>query len=183
MAERSRPRLFAFPREIELAWVADAGLDDDARATLESMADAFGEVARTRRLQAVQLHHVARAAAHADPTVRVMGMTRLTVLAHYFPDGAACLLALLDHASVDVRVTVAASLPNAAPPDAVQGLARALDDADWRVRKAAAQAATAAPLPGLLDALVAHRADADARVRVWIEQAVAHQQRCAEVRR
>jgi HEAT repeat protein len=177
MTERTRPRLYAFPRDIELAWARDAGLDDAARTALERVVDTFAHVAATRRLLPEALVAIREGARHPDDAVRSTAVMRLSVLAHYFPEAGDALHELLGDDAIAVRVTAAATLPNAPERDGVRGLTRALADADWRVRRAAAMAATAGPLPQLLPSLCAHGDDPDARVRIWVAQAIAHQER------
>lgn len=175
MTERSRPRLFAFPREVELGWLAESDLQSDARALLENMVDAFANIAKTRRITAATLSAIEAAARHENPIVGAAAATRLTVLSHYFPDAIPVIANILVDATIPAQLNLVSVLPNAPGEVATAQLASALEHADWRVRKAAAMASTAVPLPGMKHVLHRHREDRDARVRVWVELAIESQ--------
>ncbi|MCB9677319.1 MAG: HEAT repeat domain-containing protein [Alphaproteobacteria bacterium] len=176
MSGRKRPRLFSFGRETELAnldsWVEDA----DQRALLVSVVDAFIEVTRTRKLAPENLAPVLAAAVHPSENVRAIGITRLAVLTHYFPEALAAFGNLVHHSDPGVRLYACASLANA-PEEALPDLLRDfLADPSWEVRKSAAQVCAttkAAEILTLVDQRL--QRERDARVRVVLELAARFQ--------
>jgi HEAT repeat protein len=172
MSERKRPRLFSFGRDIELnnldSWVEDPS----ERALLIQVIDAFLEVVRTRKVTPETLAPVVAAAGHPAENVRGVGITRLVVLAHYFPEALDALRDISHHPDDGVRLYACSSLANA-PEDALpELLIRYLNDPAWEVRKAAANVCTT-QRTGPLDALVRQRlaTERDARVKVVLELA------------
>lgn len=165
MAERKRPRLFSFGREVELnnleSWVDDP----DERALLVAVIDGFLEVVRTRRLSPESLAPVVAAAGHPSESVRGVGITRLVVLTHYFPEALEAYRELAHHPDPGVRLYACSSLANA--PDDPDLLERFLADPAWEVRKAAANVCTTQRTDAL-HAIVERRlaVERDARVRV-----------------
>ncbi len=177
MPERIRPRLFAFPRDVELAWLTELVPDNADRAVLEAMVDAFATTAKTKRLLPEHLDAIERAVGHPRPAVHGPAATRLTVLAHYFPTAAEALERAMARPESSIRVHVASALPNAPAEVAAPLLAATLSDSEYVVRKAAAAAANSLPLPELLPALQKAVAnERDARVRVLLVQAVTFQE-------
>ncbi|MCA9491608.1 MAG: HEAT repeat domain-containing protein [Myxococcales bacterium] len=145
-------------------------MDPSERALLEGVVDAFIEICNTQSVSARTLEPIVAAARHPAAYVRGVGITRLTVLTHYFEDAISALREVASDDDEEVRLYATASLPNT--PDAVSLplLTDALADASWRVRKAAAQAASAFPAPQLVPVLEeAAQHETDARVRIQIE--------------
>ena len=175
---RRKPRLFAFSREIEVAWFDEWVSDPAVRKVLEDVVDAFAAVCATQQLPRQQLEPIANAAEHPDQAVRGFAVTRLSVLAHYFSSVNPVFEHLVAHPDPDVRRNACTALANAPPELAAALLDRALDDASWTVRKAAAQVSGAIPIDGLLEVIARHRrSERDARVRVLLDQAVDVQRR------
>lgn len=174
---RSKPRLFAFPREVELAWLRP-GTDGETVRLATRAVDAFAEIARQKSVSGDRLAPLVDAARHPDPQVRGLALTRLSVLCHYFPEAIETYGGLIRDADPEVRrfaVTVLANTPSQAIGAL---LPLALADGDWNVRKAAATVAGALPLPELKPLFAQHLEDErDARVKVVLQLAVAHQDR------
>jgi hypothetical protein len=166
---RKKPRLFSFSREVEVANFEEVVTDPGERRVLEGMVDAFLEICRVQSVTTETLAAVAEAARHPAAYVRGVGITRLTVLAHWFEPAVAVLSSLLEDPDEGLRVFAAAALPNTPDTVAASLLERALRDPSWRVRKTAAQSCSAFPSPGLVPVLDAALAsEADARVRVML---------------
>lgn len=177
---RKKPRLFSFAREVELGNLSEVAADPEDRAAIESLVDAFVEICRAQQVTAETMAAVARAARHRSAYVRGAGITRLTVMAHYFPEAVAVLREVARDPDDEVRLYACAALPNTPDEVALPLVAQALEDEAWRVRKAAAQAATALLAPGLLDVLERRiGAEPDARVKVVLQLAADHQRRSA----
>lgn len=176
MTTRRKPRLFSFPREVELAHLDAIVEDVPSRALITTVVDDFIDVVRTRALDAEQLVRVRDAAAHPNPAVRAFAITRLSVLAHYFEPAIDALLGLLHHDDPEVRLYATSALANL-PDDALLDLLPvALKDPDWRVRKAAAQASGTMRDPRLAELLAAALDDEkDARVRVVLQGSLSFQ--------
>lgn len=176
MPERPRPRLFSFPRDVELAHLDGVVHDAAARGLVERMVDAFLEVVRTRELHDDQLALVVQAASHQEAGVRAFAITRLSVLTHYFKPALDALGALLHHADSDVRLYATSALSNVPTSAMAALLVVPLSDDVWQVRKAAALVAGT-----LRDAAVADAVDRalmverDARVRVILAATAAFQ--------
>jgi len=174
---RKRPRLFSFGREIELAnldtWVEDA----DQRALLEAVVDAFIEITRTRKLADDTLAPIVTAASHSIENVRAIGIIRLVVMSHYFPDARTAFTELALHEDQGVRLYACASLGGAPEQLLPEMLHTFLSDTSWEVRKSAGQVCTTMQDDELL-ALVNHQltVERDARVRVVLELAKRFQQ-------
>ena len=173
---RTRPRLYAFPREVELDHVREVARSPEELAALEGVIDAFGRTARRKRLDEDDLDALLRAARHANPSVRGIAVTRLAVLTHYFEPARDALRALQDDEDAGVREFGVTATANAPPEVTLDVVTAALDDPEWAVRKAAARVAGAVPLPRgevlLTGPLAAER---DARVRVALELALRFQ--------
>jgi hypothetical protein len=169
---RKKPRLFSFSREVELANVEEVVTDPGERRVLEAMIDAFLEVCRTQTVTEDSLEAIGAAARHPSAYVRGAGITRLTVLTHWFEAAVPVLSALLADPEEGLRLFVAAALPNTPDPVAVPLLERALADVSWRVRKTAAHACGAFPAAALLPVIEAALArETDARVKVVLDLA------------
>ena len=174
---RTKPRLFAFPREIELAHFHLDSATDPAKVTLlEDVVDTFAAIARTKVIGEELLDPFEDAARYPDPEVRGLGLLRLSVLCHSFPLASERYARLVADPDPEIRrfaVTVLANTP-ATVISAL--LPAALADKDWAVRKAAATIAGALPLPALRPVFEARLgSEADARVRVVLQLAVEHQ--------
>ncbi|MFT4622788.1 MAG: HEAT repeat protein [Myxococcota bacterium] len=170
---RNRPRLFAFPREVELDHVRDIAETPEEQAVLEAMIDAFGSAARTKRLQQADLDALVLGATHSSTSLRGIAVTRLAVLTHYFEPARGALLALARHDDAEIRQFAATAAANSPAELALDMVLLALGDEDWRVRKAAAQVARTVVLPvapTALETAAAH--EPDARVRVALELAL-----------
>ena len=169
---RKKPRLFSFSREVELSHVEEVVTDPGERAVLEAMIDAFLEICRAQDVTPATLGAIAAAARHPSAYVRGAGITRLTVLTHWFDAAVPLLGALLEDPEEGLRLFATAALPNTPDPVAVPMLERALADPSWRVRKTAAQACSAFPAPALAPVIAAALArETDARVRVLLDLA------------
>ena len=117
--------------------------DPSDHRVLEAVIDAFGRTARSKRLLLEDLTHIVAAARHPSASVRGIGITRLAVLTHYFPDAADALELLVHHPDAEIRefaVTACANTPPALARRVVEG---AVSDSWWGVRKAAASVANA----------------------------------------
>lgn len=170
---RTRPRLFSFSREIELAPYDELVRAPEARARLEQAVDAFVAICDDRTVNAERLAALVAAATSDDPNVRMAGMNRLAVLSHYFDEASGSVREFVDHPDAEVRHLASASLANMPPSLVTELLPRYLDDPEWRVRKTAAQVAATLPLRELIPALRAHAArERDARVRVVLQLAL-----------
>lgn len=178
---RRKPRLFAFPREVELAHLqVDGTVDSEVMHHVSAVIDAFAEIANTRSVRPEWLGPIAEAARHPDPAVRGLGLTRLSVLCHYFPEAVEHYAALTRDPDPSVRQFAVTVLANTPPTVVASLLPAALSDRDWGVRKAAATVAGALPLPELRPLFERHLTrEADARVRVVLQLAVDHQHRVA----
>jgi hypothetical protein len=171
-ARRKKPRLFSFSRDVELAHVEEVVTDPGERRVLEAMIDAFLEICRVQSVTDDTLAAVTAAARHPSPYVRGVGITRLTVLAHWFEPAVQVLGSFLDDADEGLRLFATAALPNTPDAVATHLLERALRDPSWRVRKTAAQACSAFPAPALLPLLdLALAREPDARVKVVLSLA------------
>lgn len=170
MTRRKKPRLFSFAREVEIGHFDEVVTDPSERALLERVVDAFIEICNTQAVSERTLSPIVAAARHPAAYVRGVGITRLTVLTHYFEDAISALRAVASDGDEEVRLYATASLPNTPDAVALPLLTDALADPSWRVRKAAAQAASAFPAPQLVPVLEeAARHETDARVRIQIE--------------
>ena len=140
--------------------------------------DAFGRTARTKRLALEDLAEVAAAARHPAAGVRGIGVTRLAVLTHYFPEARQAYAVLAQHRDLLVREFAVTAAANTATALAATVVRQALDDPEWAVRKAAARVAGAVALPegrAVLESALA--TEADARVRVALELGLRFQER------
>jgi len=140
---RRKPRLFAFPREVELAHLQEWSTDPDQVRLVTQVIDAFALIAKTKQVEAGQLVPFLQAARHTDPQVRGLGLTRLSVLCHYFEEARLKYAELTTDPSPDVRsfaVTLLANTPRTLI-DAL--LPAALQDDDESVRAAAGAVAKA----------------------------------------
>ena len=177
---RKRPRLFSFAREVELGNLEEVVTDPEDRRALEALVDAFVEICRAQAVTQETLMPVARAARHRSAHVRGAGITRLTVLTHYFDEAVTVLEQVARDTDEEVRLYACASLPNTPDGVAVPLIARALTDESWRIRKAAAQASSAMTAPGLLPILEERLpAESDARVKVVLGLALDYQRLAA----
>lgn len=168
-ARRKKPRLFSFSREVETANFEEVVTDPAERRVLEGMVDAFLEICRVQAVTDETLGAVAAAARHPSPYVRGVGITRLTVLTHWFEPAVAVLGTLLGDPDEGLRIFVAAALPNTPDTVSVPLLDRALADPSWRVRKTGAQACSAFTAPGLVPVLDGAAArETDARVKIQL---------------
>lgn len=166
----TKPRLFSFGRETELANLAAWVADPDQRDVLVDVVDAFIEVSRTRRVTDETLEPIVRASCHPAETVRALAITRLVVMAHYFEEALQALVQVAGHTNPQVRLFATSSLANAPEAGQDQLLPGLLVDPDWQVRKAAAQVCGST---GRLDALRARLPnESDARVRIALELAL-----------
>ena len=174
---RRRPRLFAFPREVELRDLRQWASDPEEVRLWTHVVDSFDEIANTKEISPALLAPFIHASQHPRPTLRGLAMTRLSVLCHYFPEAIEAYAWLTQHPDTDLRKCSVLAMSNAPKPMLLQLLPAALTDREWHVRKAAAQVAGALPLPSLLAFLEARQhVEADARVRVVLQMAVRHQQ-------
>lgn len=181
---RRKPRLFSFSREVEIGNFEEVVSDPEERRALEALVDAFLKICEAQAVTPETLMPVARAARHRSPYVRGMGITRLTVLTHYFPEAVAVLEQIARDADEEVRLYGVAALPNTPEEVAVPLVGRALEDPSWKVRKAAGQAAGALPSAELVPALARQLGrETDARVRVPLELALDFQRRAAREER
>jgi HEAT repeat protein len=178
--QRRKPRLFAFPREVDLAGIDQWATDPEQMRLLTDVIDAFGTVAKTRKLLEHHLRPIERAARYPDDQVRGVAMTRLSVLTHYFDEAIIRFEGLLRDEDSSVRRFAVFTLANTPPRVIYSMLPGALADPDWQVRKAAATIAGALPLPDLGGLFADRLADEqDARVKVVLQMAVRHQTRLA----
>ena len=177
MAKRRRkPRLFSFSREVEIANFDEVVTAPEDRRALEALIDAFIAICHTQTLSPETLMPVARAAQHRSEHVRGVGITRLTVLTHYFDEAATVLERVARDAEESVRLYACAALANTPPPVGIPLIERALEDPSWRVRKAAGQAAGAVAWPELTPILNSRLArEPDARVQGVLQLAVEFQ--------
>ena len=176
--QRRKPRLFAFPRDVDLAGFTQWATDAEQVRLLTEVVDAFAAVAKDRRIQPHHLSPILRAARHHDDQVRGVAMTRLSVLTHYFDEAIIAFESLLRDDDITVRRFAVLTLANTPPRVLTSMLPAALADPDWTVRKAAATIAGALPLPQLRGLFADRLADErDARVKVVLQMAVTHQQR------
>ena len=177
---RKKPRLFSFSREVEVGNFEEVVTAPEERRVLEAMVDAFLEICRVQAVSPAQLAAVAAAARHPAAYTRGVGITRLTVLTHYFEEAVGVLEGLVRDPDEELRLFATASLPNTPEPVAVRLLGQALADPSFRVRKTAAQAAAAFPAPALVPVLErALAAEPDARVKVPLSLALDFQRRGA----
>ena len=180
MARRKKPRLFSFSRDVEIANYEEVVTAPEDRRALEALIDAFIEICRTQAVTPETLMPVARAARHRSEYIRGVGITRLTVLTHYFDEASAVLEQVARDNDEEVRLYACAALANTPERVGLPLLDRALDDDSWRVRKAGAQAAGAVAWPELVPILAKHlREETDARVRVVLQLAIDFQRQSA----
>lgn len=176
---RRRPRLFAFPREVELRDLRQWASDPEEVRLWTEVVDAFAEIAHTKKITPALLATFVNAAQHPRPTLHGLVMTRLSVLCHYFPEAIEAYVGLLQHPDAGLRKLAVLTLSNTPKSTLLRLLPAGLTDPEWQVRKAAAQVAGALPLPGLLAFLEARQqVETDARVRVILQMAVRHQEQC-----
>ena len=176
MARRRKPRLFSFAREVELSHYDDVVTDPTERRALETVVDAFAAICADHAVAPETLMPIARACRHPSMFVRGAGITRLTVLCHYFTEAHDVIEQLCRDHDDDVRLFATAALANTPEALAVPLLERCLGDASWRVRKAAAQTGQATGWATLLPVLMAaHARESDARVKVVLQLAIDHQ--------
>ena len=109
---RTRPRLFSFPREVELQHLATWTSDPAVQATVTELVDTFAEVARPKTLPPESLDVLTRGATHPNDQVRSIAGVRLSVATHYFPDALEAFERLRNHADTGVRQTIEALVPN-----------------------------------------------------------------------
>ncbi len=181
MAKRRRkPRLFSFSREVEIANFEEVVTDPEDRRALEALINAFFAISRTHTLTPETLMPIARAARHPSEYVRGVGITRLTVLTHYFDEAATVLEQVSRDTDESVRLYACSALANTPEPVGLPLIARALEDPSWRVRKAAGQAAGAVAWPALSPVLLSRLArEPAARVRVTLQLALDFQAQAA----
>jgi len=173
---RRKPRLFSFSREVELSNYDDVISDPAERAALEAVVDAFAAICHDHAVAPETLMPIARACRNPSMFVRGAGITRLTVLCHYFTEAHDVMEQLCRDDDEDVRLFATAALANTPESLAVPLLERCLSDGSWRVRKAAAQTGQASRWASLLPVLTrAHGREADARVKVVLQLAIDHQ--------
>jgi hypothetical protein len=178
---RKKPRLYSFPRDVELGYFPDVPPGSTAWRALAAAVDAFAAICEAKTATPTQVDALTDAARHPHPSVSSLGAGRLAVLAHYHPPAGDALTGLLVDPSEQTRLFAAAALANAPAPLASVGLATAARDPSWTLRKAAAQVCTAIPLPGFGPQLAAWReGERDARVRVVLQQAEDFQARAGE---
>lgn len=181
---RKKPRLFSFSREVEIGNFEEVVTDPEERRALEALVDAFLKICETQSVDPVTLMPVARAARHRSPYVRGMGITRLTVLTHYFDEAVAVLEQVARDSDEEVRLYACAALPNTPENVAIPLVVRALEDSSWKVRKAAAQAAGAIPSQQLVPVLTRQLGrESDARVRIQLQLAIDFQRQSAREER
>ena len=174
---RRKPRLFSFPREVEIANFDEVVTDPRERIVLEALVDAFWTICQTHAVRPETLLPMARAARHASAHVRGVGITRLTVLTHYFDEASEVLEAIARDEDESVRLYATAALANTPSEVGTPLIRRATTDPSWRVRKAAAQAAGAVAWPELVPILTEARdREPDARVKVVLQLALEFQQ-------
>jgi len=180
MRRRRKPRLFSFPREVELAWFDEATISGSDRLALEAVVDAFIAIASSKKLEPNALDALAKGAAWPQEQVRGMAITRLAVLCHYFADAIQKMEQLIDHPDPAVRIFLCAALANTPEGVAVPLLARLLKDDEWGVRKAAAKACSAIPWESSVEMLRRRvETEPDARVRVVVQLALDFQLKAA----
>jgi hypothetical protein len=173
-----KPRLFAFPREVELQWIEGLVHDPAERKRIEDVVDAFALVATTRTLTRAALDTIGDASTTASAEVRGTALNRLAVLTHYFPEAMRTMRKVAMHQDPKVRIAAAAACSNTPEHFAAPMLASLLRDPEWLVRKAAANVGGAVQLPSLVDTLVQRTQDeTDARVRVRLQLALDFQER------
>lgn len=174
---RTKPRLFAFSREVELAHLSlDTSTPPAKAALLKDVVETFAHIARNKAVSEELLDPFEEAACYDDAQVRGLGMLRLSVLTHYFPEAGERFAALVTHANVEIRRFAVTVLANTEQSLVASLLPVALADEDWMVRKAAATVAGALPLPQLQPVFERQLfRERDARVRVVLQLAVDHQ--------
>jgi len=147
--------------------------DPDDRRALGELIDAFLEICREQAVSPETLLNVARAARHASPYVRGVGITRLAVLTHYFDEAVTVMEQVSRDENEEVRLYACSALANTPEHVAAPLVARAIEDSSWRVRKAAGQAAGAIVSPELIPVLGRRlQREQDARVRVVLQLAI-----------
>ena len=109
---RKRPRLFSFPREVELQHLATWAQAPDIRDAVTAIVDAFAEIARTKTLPSELLHVLTSACVHPHEQVRSLAAVRLSVATHYFPTALDAFKELRQHPEASVRQTLEALVPN-----------------------------------------------------------------------
>lgn len=177
---RRKPRLFSFARDVVLASYDNVPLGPAERSQLEAAVDAFAAICEVHRVAPETLMPIARAARHDSMVLRGFGITKLSVLCHYFDEAHDVMEQLCRDDDVSLRLFATAALANCPSALALPLLERCLVDPEWSVRKAAAQVATTLDWPELHDILAAvlpH--EADARVRIVMQMAADHAARLA----
>ena len=174
---RRKPRLFSFAPDVVLSSYDNVMLQPAERILLESAVDAFATICDDHEVTTGTLMALARTARHPQLVLRGFGITKLTVLSHYFDEAHDVIEQLCRDDDLALRLFATAALANCPPSLALPLLERCLIDADWSVRKAAAQVATAVTWPelvGILDAALT--IESDARVRIVLQMALEHAQ-------
>ncbi len=178
---RKKPRLFSFARDVVLASYDNVPLAPADRRLLEAAVDAFVAICDVHRVAPETLMPIARAARHESMLLRGFGITKLTVLCHYFDEAHEVMNALCRDADAGLRLFATAALANCPQELAVPLLERTLADPEWTVRKAAAQVTTTVDWPELEPVLAAALdREADARVRIVLQMALEHVQRLTD---
>lgn len=180
---RKKPRLFSFARDVVLGSYDNVPLGHAERSLLEAAVDAFVAICDVHRVAPETLMPLARAARHDHMVLRGFGITKLTVLCHYFAEAHDVVEQLCRDDDVGLRLFATAALANCPSDLALPLLERCLLDPEWSVRKAAAQVTTTVDWPELLDIVkAALLVESDARVRIVLQMAVEHAERLAAER-
>ncbi len=177
---RRKPRLFSFARDVVLASYDNVPLAPTERSLLEAAVDAFVAICDVHRVAPETLLPIARAARHEALVLRGFGITKLTVLSHYFEEAHDMLEQLCRDDDVGLRLFATAALANCPRALALPLLERCLVDPEWSVRKSAAQVATTVDWPELHHIVsTTLPQETDARVRVVMQMAANHAARLA----
>lgn len=172
---RKKPRLFSFSRDVVLSHYDNVMMRPDERAMLEAVVDAFAAICESHRVAPETLMPLARAARHESLLLRGAGITKLTVLCHYFDEAHDVMEQLCRDTDDGVRLFATAALANTPSELAIPLLERCLLDPSWQVRKACAQVGCAVDWRELLPVLeAAATRESDARVQVVLRMAVEH---------
>jgi hypothetical protein len=178
--KRRKPRLFAFPRHIELTNLGMNGLPEPDLKVVTAALDAFLLVANRRAITPELLTPIVAVAMHPNLVLRGLGTQRLVVMAHYFPEAQTALQDLCNDADSSVRSFAVANLANGPWPQSGHLVRSALEDPNWKVRRAAAQVCSVIAEEDLADAVEA-RLTVELQPRVQVALANAKQfQRGAE---